>query len=219
MNVLMETFSKKKTCEHRECMYHLVTNFKKRYSGKIFYDHLWPAAYSWSPYWFEKHCKTGATRYLQKNHKKLWTRSQFNTLCKVDYVTNNLAESFNNWIKADKVLHLDDLMDSFRQRLMVKWNSRRKIGIKMEVKVLEHIVRQLKADSRNLEMEVVICSDAISEVWIRGGRGHRYVVNLNGRTCSCRAWQVSGKPCKHGIAAITSKHKENLEDYVHQYFL
>jgi len=156
MNVLMETFSKKKTCEHRECMYHLVTNFKKRYSGKIFYDHLWPAAYSWSPYWFEKHwkaiaeAKTGATRYLQKNHKKLWTRSQFNTLCKVDYVTNNLAESFNNWIKADKVLHLDDLMDSFRQRLMVKWNSRRKIGIKMEVKVLEHIVRQLKADSRNL---------------------------------------------------------------------
>ena len=41
--------------EHRECMLHLVMNFKKRYSGKIFDDHLWPAAYSWSPYYFEKH--------------------------------------------------------------------------------------------------------------------------------------------------------------------
>jgi transposase-like protein len=38
--------------EHRECMVHLVSNFKKRYSGKIFEDHLWPAAYSWSPYFF-----------------------------------------------------------------------------------------------------------------------------------------------------------------------
>ena len=26
--------------EHRECMYHLVHNFKKRYSGKVFDDHL-----------------------------------------------------------------------------------------------------------------------------------------------------------------------------------
>jgi hypothetical protein len=34
--------------EHRECMVHLVSNFKKRYSGKIFEDHLWPTSYSWS---------------------------------------------------------------------------------------------------------------------------------------------------------------------------
>jgi transposase-like protein len=40
------------TAEHRECMLHLVKNFKKQYTGKIFEDHLWPAAYSWSPYFF-----------------------------------------------------------------------------------------------------------------------------------------------------------------------
>jgi len=38
--------------EDRKCMVHLVSNFKKRYNGKIFEDHLWPAAYSWSPYFF-----------------------------------------------------------------------------------------------------------------------------------------------------------------------
>jgi transposase-like protein len=27
--------------EHRECMLHLVVNFKKKYHGKIFDDHLW----------------------------------------------------------------------------------------------------------------------------------------------------------------------------------
>jgi len=45
--------------EPRECMFHLVTNFKKRYHGKVFDDHLWAAAYSWNLYWVamerEKH--------------------------------------------------------------------------------------------------------------------------------------------------------------------
>jgi hypothetical protein len=36
-------------------MYHLVQNFKKKYSGQIFYDHLWASAYSGNPYMFEKH--------------------------------------------------------------------------------------------------------------------------------------------------------------------
>jgi hypothetical protein len=34
-------------------MYHLVQNFKK-YSGKVFDDHLWAAAYSWTDYLFNK---------------------------------------------------------------------------------------------------------------------------------------------------------------------
>ena len=90
--------------EHRECMYHLVQNFKKRYSGQIFDENLWQSAYSWNPYIFEKHYQAMAEhkpevmKYLQENHKKLWTRSQFSTLLKVDYITNNLAESFNNWV-------------------------------------------------------------------------------------------------------------------------
>jgi hypothetical protein len=40
--------------------------------------------------------KLEAMKYLQENHKKLWTRSQYTTMSKVDYVTNNLVESFNN---------------------------------------------------------------------------------------------------------------------------
>jgi hypothetical protein len=38
----------------------------------------------------------------------LWSRSQFSTYSKVDYETNNLAESFNNWVKQYKGLNLAD---------------------------------------------------------------------------------------------------------------
>jgi len=101
-------------------MFHLVTNFKKKFHGKVFDDHLWAAAYSWNQYIFEKHwfamekAKPVATAYLRHWHKKLWTRSQFSTNSKVDYVTNNLAESFNNWIKQYKSMNLDDFMDKIR---------------------------------------------------------------------------------------------------------
>ena len=53
-------------------------------------------------------------KYLQENHKKLWTRSQFSTLSKVDYITNNLAEVFNKWVKDIKSQNLDDLLDTIR---------------------------------------------------------------------------------------------------------
>jgi hypothetical protein len=141
--------------EHRECMFHLVSNFKKKYHGKVFDDHLWAAAYSWNPYLFEKHwtemvkAKSAATNYLRKCHKKLWTRSQFGTICKVDYVTNNLAESFNNWIKDLKAMNLDDFMDKLRQLLMVKWNQRRKIGKKLDGLILPHIIKMLMRKAEN----------------------------------------------------------------------
>ena len=71
------------TAEHRECMLHLVKNFKKRYTGKIFEENIWTAVYSWSPYFFEKHwtlmeeaCPP-AMDYIRQNHTKIWVRSQF----------------------------------------------------------------------------------------------------------------------------------------------
>lgn len=75
---------------------------------------------------------------------------------------------------------------------MTKWSKRRKIAHTMEGKILDHIVKNLRERSRNLNMEVVECSDDLGEVIWKGGSGYRYAVRE--RTCSCREWQVSGKP-------------------------
>ncbi|WVZ76724.1 hypothetical protein U9M48_024676, partial [Paspalum notatum var. saurae] len=190
--------------EKRECMFHLVNNFKKQHRGKVFDDHLWAAAYSCNPYLFEKHWhamekeKPAATNYLRQFHTRLWTRSQFSPFCKVDYVTNNLAECLNNWLKHFKSLNLDDLMDKIRQLLMIKWNQRRK--------------------SRELSLEVDECSEEVAEVTAMGESGFRFVVNLEEKTCSCRKWQVCGIPCKHALAFITSLPNASIEDYVHEYY-
>ncbi|KAJ9539417.1 hypothetical protein OSB04_032150 [Centaurea solstitialis] len=38
-------------------------------------------------------------------------------------------------------------------------------------------------------------------------------VNLLNKTCTCRAWQVSGIPCPHSVAAIYHLHK-NVDDFL-----
>ncbi|XBI93094.1 hypothetical protein VPH35_030022 [Triticum aestivum] len=211
--------------EHRECMFHLVSNFKKKYHGKVFDAHLWAAAYSWNKYIFEKNwvametAKPAATTYLRKWHTRLWTRSQFSTICKVDYVTNNLAECFNKWIKHHKSLNLDDLMDKLRQMIMIMWNRRRKVAKKLAgLLILPHIMKKLNAKSRELNLEVVESSEEVAEVTQLGGSGFRFVVNLHDNTCSCRQWQVSGLPCKHALAFITSPVNAHIQNYVDSYY-
>lgn len=126
-----------KYAEHRECMRHLVVNFKKKIHGKVFDDHMWPAAYSWTPEAFEAHMaaihekKPKAIEYLTRYHSRLWSRSKISTSSKVDYVTNNLAECFNNWIIKHKGMMLFQLVDKIRRKILVKMEKRRRIAKKI----------------------------------------------------------------------------------------
>ena len=44
-----------------------------------------------------------------------------------------------------------------------------------------------------------------------------YAVDLNRRTCACKACNVSGIPCCHAICAILDK-KEDPKDYIHEWY-
>jgi hypothetical protein len=71
----------------------------------------------------------------------------------------------------------------------------------------------LKEKSRDHDLEVVAFSNDVDEVTVLRGSGFRFVVNLNGKTCSCREWQVCGIPCIHAIAFITTQDQAALENY------
>jgi hypothetical protein len=46
----------------------------------------------------------------------------------------------------------------------------------------------------------------------------RHVVDLTKKECSCRIWDLTGIPCKHGVVAIY-KNLEHPEDYLHDCYL
>jgi hypothetical protein len=97
-----------------------------------------------------KASSTKAVTWLEENHKHLWARCYFSTASKCDYVTNNIAEAFNNWIHDDKSLPVIELMDRIRQRIMEKLYQRRILAMKLDSKVLPHIIKALIAKSRGL---------------------------------------------------------------------
>jgi transposase-like protein len=104
-NAVKEVFPQ---AEQRECFRHLMNNFVKRFGGDIF-SKMYPTARAYrkevSQYFFNQvvEASPDAKDWLDKNHKLLWRRSEFNPEIKCDYITNNLAEVFNNWIKVEVV--------------------------------------------------------------------------------------------------------------------
>ena len=108
-------------------------------------------------------------------------------------------------------------MDTIRQKIMEKFYQRRTLAVKLNSKVLPHIIKALNAKSRGLV-----------GYSIHKGLGHmakisgvyrdltpwRHTINLETRTCTCKRWQLTGLPCNHAISLICSYRGLELEDYV-----
>jgi hypothetical protein len=118
--------------DQRECFRHLMENFVKRFSGESV-GHMWPAARAYDKYVYECHMAAvyagnpEAKKWLEAYHKLKWQRSYFDSEIKCDYVTSNVAESFNNWIKDIKDLPVVELVDKIREKIMVLFFKRKKM--------------------------------------------------------------------------------------------
>ncbi|KAL1545187.1 hypothetical protein AAHA92_21937 [Salvia divinorum] len=194
--------------EHRECFIHLIKKFSKRFQGPIF-GHMYPAARTfcliYHEYLMHKMYETNdrVQPFLETYHRLLWMRSKFSEDIKCDYITNN-------WVKDLKDLPIAELIESLRSRFMELYARKRDIGERLESHtILPIVVRHLNVLGRG-DAEVTVITDRHKII--------RHVVDLEQHTCSCREWQVSGKPCPHALAVITSHRNPKMEDYVHSYF-
>ena len=128
------------------------------------------------------------------------SRSKVSEDCKVDYINNNLSECFNSWVSKTKDYQIVDMLDKIRQMIIEKIVLKSKIGAKMSGKIIPAISNALNAEAKTIKNhDVLKCGAGTSEVT---ANIFRHVVNLQQKTCSCRAWQVTGKPCTHALAFI-----------------
>ena len=74
---------------------------------------------------------------MDAHHGKVWSRSKFNEICKVDYVTSNIAECFNSKFKSVKGLLLWQAYDKMRQMIMIKMALRKRIA---EIEYVGHLM-------------------------------------------------------------------------------
>ncbi|KAL4562019.1 hypothetical protein LXL04_034207 [Taraxacum kok-saghyz] len=193
--------------EHRECIRHLSSNFKKHFHNEFLNNKIWDPSKTYCPTEHDKLLKDvsdlnkDAIAYLNKNHKKIWSRSKFGTTSKCAYNTNNISESFNSWIGALRYQPVLDLLDGIREKIMKHLNKKRMLVKKLNGTLVPIAKNHLNDISKNLG-EYQVCRSCEYQAEVKC-QGKRWDVYLDKRKCSCRVWQVTGLPC---------------EKYVDQYF-
>ena len=213
--------------EWRECFRHLMENMKKYYTGDVYGKNMWPAARAYSPhkfkYFFDKVLAASpkVQKWLDEHHPFLWARSKFSADIKCDYINNNLAESWNAWIKEHKDLPVHCMVDAIREQIMILFAKRRKISIALPPGILPAVIYQLNAASRGLgHMHVSNGHPTEAEVTevYKDEEVRRHVVYLPQKICTCRQWQLTGKPCPHALTVITSMRNPDMGSFVDNYY-
>ena len=107
-----------------------------------------------------------------------------------------MAEVFNKWVKDHKDLPVCDLAEKIREMTMELFHRRRKIGQKLEGRILPSVLALLKARTRGLgHLSIVKCDTFMAEVRDNTNCMTKHVVNADLKQCSCEEWQHTGKPC------------------------
>ncbi|KAG6400644.1 hypothetical protein SASPL_137485 [Salvia splendens] len=89
--------------------------------------------------------------FLETYHSLLWMRYKFSEDIKCEYITNNIAEAWNNRVKYLMDLPIAELVDSLRSKFMELYARRRDIGERLEGHtMLPVVVRHLNVLSRQL---------------------------------------------------------------------
>jgi hypothetical protein len=213
--------------EMRECFRHLMENMKKLYSGDVYGKNMWPAARAYSPhkfkFFFDKvlEASLDVEKWLHDHHPFLWARSKFSPDSKCDYINNNLAESWNSWIKEHKDLPLHCMADSIREKIIILFAKRRKISTALPPGILPAVIYQLNAASRglgHLHISKGHPNEAkVTEVY-KDEAVRRHVVYLPQKICTYRQWQVTSKPCPHALTVITSMRQPDMGSFVDNYY-
>ena len=107
---------------------------------------------------------------------------------------------------------------------MVRFEIRAKIArrfVRGLIEILPRITNMMNNRSRGIVLVGISRSDDYkAEVTIKiHGYNWKHCVDLEKWECSCRRWQVTGQPCLHAIAFITSiRGGREIDDYVHEYY-
>lgn len=171
--------------EQRECFRHMWHNFQKYFHGDVF-GRLWPAARAYRTEEYQHHMKKvfeaseKVYPYLRDYHNLL------NPEIKSDYINNNLAKCFNNWVRDIKDLPIVQLADKIRDMIMELFRKRRMIGERFEGITLQFVIHQLNAKTRGLgHLKAKASADFSGEVRNINRDDERHVVNTLAHECTC----------------------------------
>jgi hypothetical protein len=86
----------------------------------------------------------------------VWSRSKFSEDRKVDYINNNLCESFISWVLKTKNFHIVEMLDHITQMIITKFVLRSKSGSNMSGIIIPAIINALNAKTKTIKDHEVL---------------------------------------------------------------
>ncbi|KAL3498461.1 hypothetical protein ACH5RR_041193 [Cinchona calisaya] len=219
---LVETFDELfPGVEHRFCVWHMYANFKLRFKDKALRDIMWAAARAYEPEIWRRKMRDlemtdkDAYKWLSAIPPYLWTRCMFSPRSKCDLLCNNISESFNQYISTARDEPIYTMFETIRRLIMCRYQEKRELISKIKGNICPRIHDRLEEiKQRSFDYEAILSGNGIWEVTYYN---KHFVVNLYGRSCTCKEWDLTGIPCEHACAAIMHNGKE-VADYVHPFY-
>ncbi|XP_075483082.1 uncharacterized protein LOC142523241 [Primulina tabacum] len=212
---------------HAYCLRHLVDNFVKvvlrsypKHNKKHWSSVFKKAAYAPSLQEHEQHIKNIlesmplARDFIVNSEPQSWANALF-LGNRWGVINNNIAECWNNWVKAARYLPIVGMVDHIRVQIMNMMHERREstaIMVKELSPKKEKAIGSVYVESRKLRVHRS-CNWRFEVV--DGEKS--FAIDLIAMTCSCRYWQINKLPCKHACAAIESK-SMSFYDFCDKYF-
>ncbi|GAA0161501.1 hypothetical protein LIER_17800 [Lithospermum erythrorhizon] len=156
-----------------------------------------------------------AYEWLSSIPPEKWSRSHFPIHSKCDAVTNNMCESFNNYILEARELPIISMLESIKGKLITRIQVKRAGMLRCEGKICPNIKKKVAKTA--LFSKGWDCQFAREERYEISNGTYKHCVRLDKRECSCGMFQLSGIPCCHAMCCII-KYRKNEDDYVHAFY-
>jgi len=153
-----------------------------------------------------------SSKFIDESEPRRWANAVF-VGDRWGIMNNNLAESWNSWIKEARTMPPLAMVDSIRVKVMKMMSERRDEGAWMNGVLCpepDKIVQRNCLEAR--DVTVVVASGVLFEVF---ELEKRFVVDVEKRTCTCGKWQIEKLPCKHGCACIETLHQNVYDSVIH----
>nr|XP_040246163.1 uncharacterized protein LOC109746932 [Aegilops tauschii subsp. strangulata] len=206
----------------RYCLRHIHANFQSAgFRGQELKKCIDKASYSYIKHGHElgmaelKAQSEDAWKRLKKIEVSTWARFAMDHTCKTDLVVNNLSEVFNKMILDVRAKPIRTMFEGIRTKQMIqRQQTREKLQISRWTitPTYSEILEENKQYAKYCQAD-----RAGPTIWQVTSKEKQYCVDMEGYTCDCKRWNMTGVPCSHGISVLT-KQKLHPEDYVNDFF-
>uniref|UniRef100_A0A803QJI4 SWIM-type domain-containing protein n=1 Tax=Cannabis sativa TaxID=3483 RepID=A0A803QJI4_CANSA len=162
-----------------------------------------------------KEFNTEAHEWLSNIDFGHWTMSKFDTEVKVEHITNNFVESFNDWIDDHRYKPPIELLEGIRMQHTSMMYARKVTAERWDFKLtpkVHHKIQELLKRARHARVTRVGNDEFQVDYDTKS-----CTVRLNEGYCICGQWQARGIPCLHAAACINTT-RADISDYCSPYF-